>query len=212
MPTITAQKIVNDAKTILQETTGIRWPDAELLGWVSAGQREIVMLVPSANPVTTAFTAAPNTTRQFIPSDGYQFLDVVSNGQGQAVTGISKALIETLRRSWRTDPGTLYPIHYVFDPRQPRCFHLYPFPIAGAVVELTYSAAPAELTSLGQVIALDDLYANPLLDYVLYRAYSKDLETVGSAERAVAHRTAFENTLGLRAQAMASNQPVPSER
>lgn len=212
MATITAQKIVDNAKTILQETTGIRWPDAELLGWLSAGQREVSSLVPSSTSLTVSFTPTADVTRQYIPADGHTFLDVSVNGQGNAVTQVPKPLMDTLRRTWRSDAATANPLHYVHDPREPRSFHLYPRPAAGTTVELTYAVTPAELTSLSQVITLDDVYANPLLDYVLYRAYSKDLDTVGSAERAVGHRTAFENTLGLKAQAAASNQPVPAAR
>lgn len=212
MPTITVQKIVNDAKTILQETTGVRWSDMELMGWVSAAQREVVMLVPSAFTTVFAQTLAPNTTRQGIPADGYAFIDIIGSSAGQAVTPIEKTVMDRLRRGWRYEAASDKPLHYVFDPRQPREYHIYPRPATGVSVELVYSVCPPELTSLSQTIAIDDIYTSPLTDYTLYRAYSKDLETVGNAERAAGHYTAFSTTLGLKAQAVASNQPVPAVR
>jgi len=50
---------------------------------------------------------------------------------------------------------------------------------------------------LGTTINIDDIYANALVDYMLYRAYSKDAEYAGNAQRAVAHYTAFSNSLGV---------------
>lgn len=212
MPTITAQKIVNDAKTILQETTGVRWSDAELLGWVSAGQREITMLVPSASTKVFTVLATPDIALQRIPEEAHSFLDIVSTFAGAVVTHIDRRLLDTTRRSWPVEAPSAAPLHYVYDPRTPRLFYLYPRPAAGVGLTMICSVCPPELTSLTQTIAIDDIYVNPLLDYVLYRAYSKDLETVGNAERAAGHYAAFSNTLGLKAQAQASNQPVPAAR
>jgi hypothetical protein len=52
----------------------------------------------------------------------------------------------------------------------------------------------------GASIALNDIYANVILDYVLYRAYSKDSDYAGNAQRAANHYTAFNNSLGNRVQ------------
>jgi hypothetical protein len=48
------------------------------------------------------------------------------------------------------------------------------------------------------------VFAGALMDYVLYRAYSKDGEVPNSAARAVAHYQAFEAALGMTAQADAN--------
>lgn len=46
------------------------------------------------------------------------------------------------------------------------------------------------------IITLDDIYANALLDYILYRAYSKDADYAGNAQRAIAAYEAFLRSIG----------------
>lgn len=58
-----------------------------------------------------------------------------------------------------------------------------------------------------EMIRIDDTYANAIQDYILYRAYTKDSDQQGNAARAVAHFQAFQNALGVSAQANAASQP-----
>jgi hypothetical protein len=57
-------------------------------------------------------------------------------------------------------------------------------------------------------ISLPDIYGNALGDYVLYRAYTKDSEYAGNAQRAVAHYTAFANALGIEIKGTLAVAPV----
>jgi hypothetical protein len=50
------------------------------------------------------------------------------------------------------------------------------------------------------------VYANAVLDYMLYRAYSKDAEATQNAELANAHLKRFVEMLGLKLQADASGR------
>lgn len=56
-------------------------------------------------------------------------------------------------------------------------------------------------------IKLDDIYANVILDYILYRAYSKDAEYAANATRASLHYQAFTSALGAKTQVDAGNDP-----
>ena len=47
---------------------------------------------------------------------------------------------------------------------------------------------------------VDDIYANALIDYVLYRSYMKDAEFAGNAQRANNHFQLFANSVGAGAQ------------
>ena len=55
------------------------------------------------------------------------------------------------------------------------------------------------------MISLDDIYANALLDFILYRAYSKDAEFAANAVRSNAHLTAFGSSLGVKTKIDASS-------
>lgn len=206
MPTLTAGYTIDKAELILQDTTNVRWTVAELLGWFNDGQREIVMLRPDANPQRVAHQTVAGT-RQTIPATGYQLLNVVRNmgsdgtTPGRAIRKVPMDQLDSTIPEWHTATASGTTLHYMFNPLEPKVFYVYPQSGGAHRVELIYSAAPADLASVGDVQTLDDVYANALLDYVLYRAYTKDNDSAGNAQRAVGHRQAFENTLGLKAQA-----------
>ena len=78
-------------------------------------------------------------------------------------------------------------------------------------IEVIYSTAPADITySSTAVITLDDIYANAILDYMLYRAYQKDSEYAGNAERSMMHYQSFANALGIKSRADAAIDPMPN--
>ena len=45
---MTGSDVVTEARYILNDVSGVRWTDAEMLKWVSAAQREIVRRRPEA--------------------------------------------------------------------------------------------------------------------------------------------------------------------
>ncbi|MNR41654.1 hypothetical protein D3C85_1600680 [compost metagenome] len=51
---------------------------------------------------------------------------------------------------------------------------------------------------------LDDIYINPIIDFMLYRCFSKDAEYSANSNRAAGHYNAFLQQLGEKTQADAS--------
>jgi len=204
MATITAASLVNRVATILQDTTTVRWPGTELLNWLDDGQREVVMLRPEAGAVNEAMALVAGT-KQAIPNAGIQFIDAVRNSTGPAVRVVSREVLDAQRPGWHSDSNSLTIQHFTFDPRNPRNFYVYPPASTGSSLDIVYAKEPNNVgrsgTEPNQVgtgtINVDDIYANALVDYMLYRAYSKDAEYAGNAQRAVAHYTAFSNSLGV---------------
>jgi hypothetical protein len=92
--------------------------------------------------------------------------------------------------------------HYIFDARNPKNFYVYPKPSSAIYLEVVYSVAPTDVTESGGTVsgnlALDDIYSNAVLDFILYRAYSKDAEYAQNAQRAAAHFQQFTTSVGAR--------------
>ena len=204
MPTITAQRIVDDAQTILQDTTAVRWSEAELLGWLNAGQREIATLRPDATTVTTTHSTVAGT-RQTLPAAATALVDVIRTSGGAAIRKVPHELLDALRPGWHADTSGAAK-NYTYDPRTPKVFYVYPPSAGGVALELKYQTTATDCASLASTITIDDAFANPLLDYVLFRAYAKDNE-MGGETRAAAARASFENSLGLKAAADAAAAP-----
>ena len=213
MATITVASVINKVQTILQDTTGIRWPDAELLGWINDGQREIVLYKPNAFVMNKAVKLMPGT-KQSLPADGVQLIDVVRNmgtegaSPGRAIRITMREILDSQVPGWHAATGELEVKHFVYSMLDPKTFYVYPPQPAASqnYVEIVYAAAPTEC-ALGGTITLDDIYQTILVDYSLYRAYSKDTEFAADQNRAKVHQDAYLTALTGKAKVESGVNP-----
>lgn len=213
---IKVNSIIDRAATLIQDATNVRWPTAELLDWMNDGQREIVLMKPQASVKNESTLLVAGETKQSLPSAGIMLIDVPRNMgatgaiAGDAIRVVTREVLDAQRPGWHSDANADGKIrHFMFDPRDPKNFYVYPkAPATAWYVEIVYSATPTDCTSgVNDVIQIDDIYANALLDYVLYRAYSKDAEYAQNANLAIAHYQAFSNSLGVKTQNELSQNP-----
>lgn len=215
MATILAGQIIQRASDILQDTTNVRWPVTELIRWFNDAQRQVVIVRPDANAVTSTVRLLPNTTKQQIPADGWRLLDVVRNMgatgtvPGRAIRAIERSILDTQTSDWHSLAGETEIKHYTFDIRNPHIFYVYPkpHPVTQVWAEIIYSAAPAEVASEDTVMSLDDVYASAILDWMLYRAYSKDADYAVNKPYAEAAKAAFYEVLGVKTTSDAAVNP-----
>lgn len=214
MATTQVNALVARASTLIQDATNVRWPIPELVGWLNDGQREVALNKPEASVKNVSVALIAGSTKQTLPADAVLLIDVVRNtgsggsSPGTAVRLTDREVLDAQRPTWHSDANTVgYIQHYTYDTRDPKNFYVYPkAPGGGWQIEVVYSSSPQDAVT-GGVISIDDTYANALLDYILYRAYSKDAEYAGNANLAVAHYTAFANSLGIKTQNDMSRNP-----
>jgi hypothetical protein len=204
--TIAAQSIIRRVVETMQDNTSVRWPVAELVRYLNDGQREVVLYRPDSM-VTNATVALAGGAKQALPTNGSKLIDVIRNTSGtkRSVRMTVRNILDTQSPNWYNLTGVTEVLHYMYDPRDPKVFYVYP-PAAssGASVEIVYSAYPTDITepadgavysAVSGNISLPDIYGNVLADYILYRAYTKDSEYAGNAQRAQAHYAAFQAAL-----------------
>jgi len=217
MATITVNSLLEKAATLIQDATNVRWPTSELLGWLNDGQREVVLHKPEAFVKNQSLALVAGKTKQAVPADGVMLIDVTCNlgaagaTPGRSIRMTSREVLDAQKPTWHSDANTLgYIQHFIYDQRDPKNFYVYPkAPDTAWTIEIVYSAAPNDC-SAGGTIQIDDIYANALLDYVLYRTYSKDAEYAANAQLAVAHYQAFASALGIKTQSQLSRGPTIS--
>lgn len=205
MGTLTGQQIVDRAWIKAQDTnggSGTRWPASEALLWINDAQREIVNLLPKANPKVATPTLT-NTSRQTFTglsiSDGVAILDVVqATATGQPITLRPRAWFDDQLKTWHTATGV--PYHWMYDDRDPGAFYVWPH--SAVAVELVYGALPADLGSLASTISLSDIYANALQYFVLHSFYSKGATYTKNPQLAAQYWTMFQQCLGFRDKAV----------
>lgn len=222
MASVKVVDIISRVRRTLQDTTSVRWTLPELQDYINDSYRDIVNLRPDANTATATFTciAGPRQDLTNQISSATRLIEVVRNVATSSAKGavrlVDRRQLDDQRRGWYAETASVDTQHYVFDPRIPKEFLVYPPATISTQLEVVYAAVPpahtlteAQLGNLAttEVIRLDDSYGNVMQDYVLYRCYTKDAEYASNAQRAVAHYQAFQNALGVSAQVNAASQP-----
>jgi len=210
--TVTVQSVIDRVQTVLQDTTGVRWPVvAELVLWVNDAQREIALVKPDATATNTTITLVAGT-KQSIPATGNRLLNVVrnmsaaSNGTGKrSVRLVDRSVLDAQTPDWHDPAGTggathaAVVKHYVYDEMNPRNFYVYPGIAGNAYLEIVYSANPVTVAQNGY-LGVPDIFANSVMNYVLYMAYMKDAEFAGNQARASSHFQLFLTAITGKAQ------------
>jgi len=216
---VSVQSVIDRVQTTLQDTTGVRWPVVgELVLWINDAQREIALLKPDASAKNTTITLVDGT-KQDIPSDGNRLLRAVRNmsaasgGTGKrSVRLVQREVLDAQTPDWH-DPlvsgdaaHTNIVKHYIYDEQNPRNFYVYPGVSGSAYLEIIYSANPSTVAQ-GDNLDIPDIYANAVMNYVLYMAYMKDAEYAGNNQRAASHFQIFTTSVTGKGQVDALTTP-----
>ncbi len=213
--TTTAQSIIQQAQELLQDPEGIRWPATELVAHLNDGQREVAAQRPDLFTVTKPLALVPGA-RQTLPAACIHLVDILRNTNGASLSLTARAMLDALLPNWYNKSPTKNLVHFCYDLREPKVFFVYPPAANGASVDATYSEFPADLPtptgpgaeSVTGTLTGKDTLKNPLLHWVLFRAWSKDAEFGGNAALAQTHYALFMG--GLKTDAAAAVQPTPT--
>ena len=201
MATLTTTPVLSRVSTLLQDTTNIRWTKAELLNYLSDAQREVCFLKPDAHAKTATLTLTADT-KQAIPADGVTLIDVVRNmtGTKRAPRAVTREILDAQIPGWHSSTPAAEVQHFTFDPQNQKIFYVYPPNTGTGSLEIVYAASPVELTD-GATLAIDDVWMPALVNYVMYRCYSKDAEYAANAQLAAAYYQAFTGQMGAKTAA-----------
>jgi hypothetical protein len=222
MATVKVVDLLAKVQTLLQDTTGVRWPLLELQGWLNDSYRDTLTLRPDSNTLLGEFTcvAGPrqNVTSTFANAE--RLIGVLRNtattSKKGAIALASRSSLDSALRNWYAETQSVDVELYMFDPRTPKEFLIYPPATTAARLEVAYAQVPSPhtLTSVQlantattETIRIADGFANALVDYVLYRAYSKNTESTTNAAKAGAYFQSFQGALGIKGQSEAASQP-----
>jgi hypothetical protein len=228
--TTTAISVIQRVVDLLQDTTNVRWPAPELVRWLNDGQRAIQLVRPDATSVTTTATLLAGVRQDMklmtLTKPPAKLMEVIRNvaptSRMRPITKTSRTLLENHQPGWYAAAPSVDIIHFTFDPRDSDVFEVFPPAPAApddlAQVELTYSAYPTDVavpgsalwTSVSGNIDVNDSFQLPLIDYIVYRAMSKDAETANAA-RAAAHLQAFQLAVNADMQGTLLAQPKTKE-
>lgn len=171
----TAKQVIDSAVEVLHDDAGVRWPRADLLGYLNDGQREVLLYRPDASTALVNHTLAAGFL-QTLPAQAIRLMDVKCNVSGRACKLAKRDSLDDQRPSWRTDPSSATIKAWTYDERDPKRFEVWPPATAFASLRLLISVPPADVLSESAAISLDDMYKGPLVSYIIHRAYLRDSE------------------------------------
>ena len=204
--TVAASKLVEDARTELQDLTGVRWPTADLVKYLNLAQVAVVKLRPDTKSTKVIFTPAQGA-RQALPDAALEFMDITCNaiGRQRQIRKVSRAKLDAISPLWQSMRPATEIINYTFDQREPRVFVLYPPAATAARIELVFAAYPAAVaaptgnTVVGN-IDLPDWCESAVLSFMLHKAWSKDGEFAENKTLADAKLAQFKDELANQLQ------------
>lgn len=215
-----ATDIMRRALYVLQDHDAVRWTAPEMRLWVNDALREIAVRKPTATAASVEIALQTGTWQQL--PDAYQSLievtrnlatldgDVARRGGGRVVTPVRRQDMDEALPGWQDAavlPYSAVVQHYIEEPIDRRAFYVVPGNDGTGRVEAVVSRLPDEVAEPPFGSATDvqaytapldmrDEYRGAVLDFVLYRAYSKDMQLAGAAARAAAHFQQFAEVLG----------------
>lgn len=199
--------IINSARPILLDVqmgaVAPRQSDEELLNYVNQGIAEVATLLPMMFSTVGDITCQAGTVEQSATFlDAVIVLDVLCIHEGNAITRTDRETLDQFRPGWRTDPAgeaeNWMPLE-----GDPLKFYIYPKAPANQVIDLRYVRNPAKVQLDEEILELPAAMLPAMVDYVIYRAESKDDEHVLN-QRAAAHYTAFLTKIGAKNGATAA--------
>lgn len=186
--TVSVASLIARAAYLAHDVDNVKWPQTEMVDYFNEGQLLLVEGHPDAC-TKTATLALVAGAKQSNPADCIEIIDMRQNAGGAAITPCDRSALDRFNPNWMTTQVGTTVIHYMDDP-QPDTFYVYPALIGTGSVVLTYVATPA-IVVYGGNMAVRDIYADRLVNYLLYRMYSKDFEG-GDAQRAAAYLALFK--------------------
>jgi hypothetical protein len=190
----------------------VRWTDDELLRWLSDGQRTLVAMDPALGEITAPL-ALSQGTKQVLPVGAFMLLDIKRNmgtdGEtpGRVVTVVTRENLDRVDPNWHASLRSDVTLHYVYDPKQPRVYYVYPPSTGLNYLDVSRAASPADFTAMNDVMTVPDLYQTALFDYVMFRAHQKDTDYAAGNDKAQAYLGLFQMFVGGHTQAVVDESP-----
>jgi hypothetical protein len=228
--TVTAEQIMVLAGRVLQDESATRWTLPELCDWINEAVKAIVLAKPSATSQTVTMTLQVGTYQQ-LPDQYLSLLRLVRNISavgpprvgGRVIRVTDSDALDAANPDWHNPRCVKYAPEvrqFVFDDDDPLVYYVYPGNDGTGVVEGVVSILPAPVVATGDValigsynvdVGLKDMYLPPLLDYVLYRAMSKD-DTAANPAGSQVHFQAFTFALGVEDKVATTTNPNAKPR
>lgn len=212
---IRTQSVIDRIDSVTSDTSRKRFSLARISLWMNEAQSVISEASANATAAYRAVSLVAGAHQSLAndPTAGWIRLHkVVCNADsggapvGASVRQVSADQLDQVVRAWRAGPAAAT-IEYATDERDPKAFSVFPPAVAGSKLFVLASTRPGPVCVLNlsqtalldaaEVIGLSDGLDVPMVDWVLYRLFSRDSSDPAYQARAKDHLAAAQLALGV---------------
>ena len=206
---VTAQEVMTRAAKTLQDPEFVRWTKPEMLEWISEAQVAIARTPGAYSKIKVI--QLQEGTRQTLPDDGWCLITVTRNFEGDTaltpVRLVTRSLLDAVVPDWHMAYARPLVENFTYDDRFPREFYVYPPNDGEGQVEIIYMGIPEDVVDASQILELDDTFIPAILNYVLYRATTKEADYSPGVQNASAYFQAYQAELSAALEARGRTTP-----
>lgn len=213
--TVAANDIVTRVANDLQDPDHVYWSLEELKDAFNEAQTKVIEFRPDLNAVLATFIPVEGA-QQRLPASAMTFMEVQGNEIGRmgVITKANASDLDAIDPRWQARSPKDEAVHFTFDQRTPRIFHLYPPVTTDARVTLVTADFPAlahienapgangpgsnNIQAVVGDLTTPDWTEAAVRHYMLFRAWSKAAEFGGNAQLAAANLGLFQQALGIQ--------------
>lgn len=213
---ILAKDIIARAASLAADLGAVHWKTSELVGYLNEAKRQMLADRPDVFAVTSVLPLVAGV-RQALPSRATKLLDVLGNASGEPMRQVDRSSLDFSMPGWRSATAASAVRNWTYDLRDPLVFEVYPPATADAQLRVVCATEPTDIEAPGSPTALADAvtgslpisaaFFSPLVDWVMYRAFSKDGQHPANAARAATYLQSYRQALGLEVEATATVRP-----
>ena len=211
----TANDYIVDAAELYDDTAYARISTATWIKYLNAAIRALILVRPDDGAVRESVLLVAGT-KQTLPTAALRLLDISRNmgsdglTAGKIVTPSDRAHIDYANLLWPAATGDTLIENYSYDGNVPRTFYVTP-PVGATTavyVEMSTSQLPTAMTATTSDDGIEDIFFEPIVNFLMYRALSADTENVEFQKAQVY----FQNFMQLLGVELKSSQQSGPER
>lgn len=214
-----AQELIDAVSGQLNDTGNDTWSKATLIEYINSAQKTIATFRPDSSQTTVSVQMNAGS-KQSMPAAARRLLEITrnmgsdGNTPGSTVRPADHESLRLFDGGWHSSTQTAEINNYSYSEKTPDIYYVDPPSDGTGYVEMSYSVVPTEVTQTTDTLDLNDIYKEPIIQWMMFRAYSVEVDSVSSRNRARAHEDSFYNMMGrkfLRDAQFSASQEVQQE-
>jgi hypothetical protein len=213
----TANDYILDAALLYGDVGYDRVDEDDWIKYLNASIRSLILVRPDAGAQTDNVQLTAGVL-QALPSTALRMLGITRNmgadgaTPGKIITPTARKHIDYSNLLWPAATGDTEVDNFSYDKENPRIFFVTP-PVSSSInvfVEMQVSQLPTTVAATGDDPGVNDVFFEPLVQYMLYKAFSADDEDVEFA-KAVQYMQNFFNLLQVEIATSSAAGPESKE-